>query len=219
MIGSTGDAVDAATPAYAATGAGPLLIGMGAPHRAPPSRPGVLPAGPNPESLPPKYDRAVAVIISCPVCEAQVRLLPDASVEAHQNAAGAACSFTRTAGSGWAPKQVFTREELERAAERQAMLKAKKDALRVMAEEGRQRKREATARPKAPVPEKTACPKCGRSVRPTRAGALPAHTPSKRSRRWCPGGLEPTQKQKDSLYEGGSIRTVSGGLPGLGRRR
>ena len=134
------------------------------------------------------------VTISCPTCGSPVRLLRDGFVQIHPGVAGRACTFVRTAHSaGVAPKVTPAATIAKPPKMKQAAL-VKVAKIRVT------------------------CAVCGTgSMRNADVtGPLMAHmTPE--TNRWCPGGIEPTAKQKKAFRKPRGW-TVSGGLPTLGRR-
>jgi len=62
------------------------------------------------------------------------------------------------------------------------------------------------------------CPVCGRTVPLSGRIDLQAHKKATTGR-WCKGGKTPTDAEKRKAAGKRSVWTVSGGLPGLGRRR
>lgn len=144
--------------------------------------------------------------LHCPVCRTEVTLLRDGYVTAHRNADGEPCPFKRTARSGPAYRQKRSapeRESLVAAREEKA---ATKNAA------------QARATSKKTQSKKLACLACGALVKGSAASptGIAAHT--RASGRWCRGGGAPTQAQRNQAAKGTSVRTVSGGLPTLGRR-
>lgn len=134
------------------------------------------------------------VTIICPTCGSLVRLLRDGFVHVHPGVAGIPCSFVRTAHSDGAAPKGTPATKVAKPTKRNPAAAVKVAKIRVT------------------------CAKCGigyaRNVNVT--GPLMAHmTPE--TKRWCPGGLEPTAKQIKAFRKPRGW-TVSGGLPTLGRR-
>jgi len=149
------------------------------------------------------------VIIKCPTCGASVRILPQGFVQEH-GPVGHRCSFVRTAHSSGADTSLTpTAKHAKRMA-----VKA-----REAAEQKAKRERRAVQSMRVPKPKKPSveCSVCGRKVQLSGVD-LQAHQ-KLTTGRWCKGGKTPTEAQKNKARGKRSVWTVSGGLPGLGRRR
>lgn len=82
-----------------------------------------------------------------------------------------------------------------------------------------QPKRKGKSLKKAPSAA-VACPTCGMDVKPTKHGSLPAHR-NGQSDEWCRGGSARKVNKGPGSYDSSanvSVRTVSGGAPGLGKQ-
>lgn len=88
--------------------------------------------------------------------------------------------------------------------------KAEREAVKALA--GRKSKKQ----PKPPRPL-VPCPICGAEVAPSKSGSVPAHI---EKGAWCRGGSRRKKPRSSSPYlsRSVSVRTVSGGSPGLGKR-
>jgi hypothetical protein len=161
-------------------------------------------------------------MISCPTCQASVRLLVGGRVATHGSPT---CPFRRTAGVGaLKAKPAWTVDQQANADARGARRRAPgatEKSLKVEAKLARQAEAKlnpAEAKlPKPPAP-RVVCPVCKESLK---SGAktltgIPAHHKASTSR-WCSGGREPNAKQRGKIHR--SVWSVSGGLPTLGRRR
>lgn len=150
------------------------------------------------------------VIIVCPTCHADVRLLVGGTVAAHGDPR---CPFTRTPSSKTkirSPKEVKAATTAAQLAEavRQRDLRVAarvKEAAELAAVEAKKRL-------------KAVCPVCGRQVRVNRGTATGLSAHLNPNSRWCAGGAEPTEAQRNKARAKRSVWAVSGGLPGLGRR-
>jgi hypothetical protein len=80
--------------------------------------------------------------------------------------------------------------------------------------------RTSKKRPKLPRPL-VPCPTCGMEVIPSKLGSLPAHMKAG-AEAWCHGGSDRKKIWPTGSYsyssKSRSVRTVSGGAPGLGKR-
>ena len=146
------------------------------------------------------------VIIMCPTCRSDVRLLVGGAVAAHGDPR---CTFKRTASSQTktrSPKAVTAAQTAEAVRQK---------GLRVSA---REKKAAELAAAEAVKRLKAVCPTCGRQVRVNRGTATRLSAHQKPNARWCGGGAEPTAAQRNKARAKRSVWAVSGGLPGLGRR-
>ena len=147
------------------------------------------------------------VIIVCPTCRADVRLLVGGAVASHGDPR---CPFTRTPSSQ-------TKSRSPKAAKAAQTAKAvRQKELRVIT---RAKKAAELAAAEAKKRLKAVCPVCGRLVRVNRGTATGLSAHLKPSGRWCAGGAQPTEAQRNKARAKRSVWAVSGGLPGLGRRR
>lgn len=153
----------------------------------------------------------MAVVIKCPMCGAQVRVLTEGYVERH-DADGRACAFTRTAHSGTRPRLQLTDADRAKSERRKAARVAELAAVKAKVET---RAKKPPKPPKPPV-QKEECPVCGRVVTRKKQGPLVAHT-KPTSGRWCKGGDTPTDAQRARNAKRRSVWTVGAGLPTLGR--
>lgn len=120
-----------------------------------------------------------------------------------------------------------TASSLARAKQAEALVLARMKAHGRKLETERAEREVAKPRPKRKgktpksAPSATvACPTCGMNVQPTKHGALPAHRKG-RSDSWCRGGSARKVSRGLGSYSSSanvSVRTVSGGAPGLGKR-
>jgi len=137
----------------------------------------------------------------------------------HFDHEGDLCPFVRTAHSPGGKS--LSIEERDRRRETQKALRAKllaeKEAAAALERERkRARQREFIRQENAMT---TNCPVCGEKVKWVRnRGELSAHQKPD-SRRWCKGGVEPTERQRAQSRKHRSVWTISGGLPTLGKRR
>lgn len=110
---------------------------------------------------------------------------------------------------------------LKALAEAERHLRARLAALPPVADEiGAQRQPSGAA---------TRCTQCRQWVKPSKGAPIKAHLDPSGTGAWCGGGAEPTIEQRQAALRKGkgsstsrfgrSVRTVSAGLPGLGRRR
>jgi hypothetical protein len=171
----------------------------------------------------------MAVEFTCPECGNTARIVAGGFVEAHEATAGKLCAFTRTARSGTrTPSAALTpaqEAKLERQRAELTRLTNRKAANETISSKT---KSAALTTPPAPPKEPTKtqrpsffieCAKCRVTVKvrsETHSGRLPAHQRS--SGRWCSAGAEPTEGQKKRSGARRSVHTVTGGLPGLGKR-
>lgn len=158
----------------------------------------------------------MSVTISCPRCGVSVKVVRDGYVVAHADpVTGVTCAFERTARSG-GPVTVepLPPEEIER---RRALLKRTRgtsrdrDKTRSKAEKGKNAQR-AESKPSANTLH-IACPSCGLRVG-AKGSRLYAH--KNLEGKWCAGG---DSMRTMTGTRRGSVRTLRGGLPGLGKRR
>lgn len=137
----------------------------------------------------------MAVTFTCPRCGQSARILSGGRVEAHEKLVGGPCDFTRTARSGQKPRPVqLTPGQAAELERKRAAFQVKAAAhARAKAREGDKRSRvqETPAR-----------------VSDEPGAAIPE--------RLAPKGK---RKGKKKTKPKGSVWTVGGGLPGLGRRR
>lgn len=148
------------------------------------------------------------VVITCPRCKRQARVIAGGRVAFHFDSEGNQCDFVRTArssgGGGRKPKSIAPERLPKVVAAVEQELARKKGRTGQRGGQGRGR---------------LSCPKCEQHVK--RIGdsdRLGAHR-NPRSNRWCSAGEEPTDKQRRQGLKRRSVWTVSGGLPTLGRRR
>lgn len=173
----------------------------------------------------------MSVIIRCPLCAADVQLLPGGFVKEHGG--DTPCRFVRTAnnvygGSGRAARSLADIAVAEAKAAEKAVAwqiaQERAKEKRIRDEESREQreirklKQIAAARLRNPLVQ---CPKCDSKVKQTAApGKLNPHLRSD-SNRWCSGGIKPTAAERKAALKGKPKRSVwsaSGGLPTLGRR-
>jgi hypothetical protein len=164
----------------------------------------------------------MSVLIKCPTCGAQVTVIRDGYVIAHP-AGTVPCTFVRTANSpGASTPKVQPREAADAAATRAARVAAKEAELSKKVSDRLERK-EIAARRKAITVAASIRHECRCGYRsseiPDEKGRVRAHLRSD-SNRWCSGGRTPTdaERKKAKKLQRGSVWTVSGGLPTLGRR-
>lgn len=146
------------------------------------------------------------VFITCPKCQANVRLLAHGFVAPHDSTEDRQCNFKRTAHSGMRPVSArlteAQRSELDRKkADYKAAERAKRDRQSQQLAQNKRRE---------------VCGKCNKQVQAVSLGLAAHLSPS--GKRWCQGGVPPTARQQQARYMGKSVRTVPGGLPGLGKR-
>ena len=152
-------------------------------------------------------DAPRGVFIECPQCSRQVRVLPGGFVGEHRDASDRPCSFTRTARSGTRhiPPPLSDAEQFALNL-RKALVKLQWDAKR-----------------NAPRKNRAKCKVCGKQVgfEKSEQKVVAHRGPGKK---WCAGGTAPSEQQVRATRSvaqrksGPSVRTVSGGLPGLGKR-
>ncbi|THG33257.1 hypothetical protein [Naasia lichenicola] len=134
------------------------------------------------------------VLITCPTCGAEVRLLPDGHVKVHR-IGGALCSFVRTASSASVGQENPFADPVKRQAlqERRALLKVQEAA----AKEREKRSKE---------------------LRKKRAQADKALRDKLQLKQKIDGLTRTDRRKRKKTKGGGSVWTISGGLPSLGKR-
>lgn len=179
-----------------------------------------------------------AVMINCPICGTQVRVLRDGHVRLHGTPN---CPFRRTAHNHARPtlqplstnKHGGTLEQtLSQATAAQTKLRVAREAQRIrQASASRQSKDEKQRRRLVHVANTVRCPKCGHRASRLSAepGVIGEHKSTERS--WCSNGAKPTALQRAAEREQRaamlrnrkpsksrrSVWAFSGGLPSLGR--
>ena len=105
------------------------------------------------------------------------------------------------------------------AAAERATLKAKREAFeQERAIERLAEKLAAEPRNKKGGAKREVCKTCLRAVRVQASNPTGLQAHQKPNGRWCGGGAKPTEAQRDRSAAGTSVRTVPGGLPGLGKQ-
>jgi hypothetical protein len=156
----------------------------------------------------------MAVEFDCPECGRRARIVTGGYVEAHEASAGVVCSFTRTARSGERPTFV---EPTPETVARIAALREQREAAKL--ERAERRRRAQAKEPGSTSPRgKMVCPRCDALVARSQASSTRLVAHKRPSGHWCKGGAEPTAKQRAKTQKRRSVRTVSGGLPSLGKR-
>jgi hypothetical protein len=142
----------------------------------------------------------MAVQIRCPECLAEVRVRRDGFVDSHPDGEGT-CPFVRTARSGTkpVPRRLSPKEQAE--------LNRKKSVL--AAEESRRARK--VIEQQTAIKKSEMCTVCGRNVGSNAKDGISGHT-NRQTGDWCKGGSEASRRSSPNVW------TVSGGLPGLGRR-
>ena len=143
----------------------------------------------------------------CPECHSTVQLMRGGLVKPHLAANGHPCTFTRTANN-----LTSVRNGLSATPESRAALADLRSSQKVMKQESVQEQRQQHVKAKAK------CPICGRMVGKHHLGTLATH--KKPSGRYCTGGDQPTEEQRQAQKFRNAWRViVPGGAPGLGKRR
>ena len=144
------------------------------------------------------------VIITCPRCKRQARVIAGGRVAFHFDSEGDQCDFVRTArssGGGRRKPKAIAPERLPKivaAVERELA-----------------RKKERTGHKSGQARGRLTCPKCEQHVK--RIGdsdRLGAHR-NPRSNRWCSAGEEPTEIRREGVRKGHGLRLVHRGLHSL----
>ena len=141
----------------------------------------------------------MAVQIRCPERLAEVRVRRDGFVDSHSDGEGA-CPFVRTARSGTkpVPRRLSPNERAELNRKKSLFSKESRRRRKVIEQQTAVKKRER-------------CKVCGRQVGSNAKDGISGHT-NRQTGDWCKGGSEASHRSSPNAW------TVSGGLPGLGRR-
>lgn len=129
-------------------------------------------------------------------------------------------------------RAIVRRERAERFGTRaeQATARATEQRIRLrLAELQKQAERTRTPSqrivPRRAGTPKVACPACNLVLRQSEGTPLKAHLTPTDNPKWCPKGARPTPEQRANVgtlkpkHPRGCVRTISGGLPTLGKRR
>ena len=137
----------------------------------------------------------MVVMFKCPKCGRMARIMSGGWVDAHESRPGVTCDFTRTAYSGKKPPPVeLTPEQAARLERKRAAFLAQ--GVKHAAAKDREKQKRVRAEER-------------RLEKKTSEGGT------------SPGKAAPKSKSKGKrkVKPKGSVWTVGGGLPGLGRRR
>ena len=169
----------------------------------------------------------MSVQIKCPTCGGRVTIIRDGYVAAHKSGLGP-CTFTRTAHStprsgvrgARGASSVSRQHSAQSMAKRVAAVAQEAAEVAQKAADRKERKRSALERKAAQTRIRYVCP-CGIASYqiPNEKGLIRAHLRAD-SNRWCRGGEKPTEAERKKVKpkKKGSVWTVSGGLPTLGRQ-
>jgi hypothetical protein len=161
----------------------------------------------------------MALLITCPECKSEARLVALGRVVEHTRPEGTICVFVQTPGNtlkgDGASSAGITAHDLEKLDERRANLLAYQVAKREKHERAKVNAENAKAKERAKN-KKHECPVCLGWVAARPSGELAAHI-KPTSGRWCGGGEKPSESQRNKAAKGKSPWTSSGGLPSLGK--
>jgi len=153
-----------------------------------------------------------------------VTLLRDRYVTRHKNAVGVLCTFTRAPYAVAKPvvvPKLSAHEKTRLRAARESFTRNKSDqqkaAEAAKKKDHAERAASGLKKPKRPRRVKVVCDACHQVVSASGPTAIAAHQGP--SGHWCRGGAKPKAQQRKTADEGRSVWTVSGGLPGHGKRR